>query len=80
MTEALAYTPSPQVAPDGAKDMSAPCPRCRAGMIFVTALPHPHAPSMRRTVFLCALCNQTRNYSLSAAMAESYAALFSPPV
>jgi hypothetical protein len=80
MTEALAYRLSPQVAPDGAKDMSAPCPRCRYAMIFVAALPHPHAPDMRRTVFLCAPCNQTRNYSLSAAMAESYAALFSPPV
>lgn len=44
-------------------------------MIFVTALPHPHAPEMGRTVFLCAPCNRTPNYSLSAAMAESYAAL-----
>ncbi|MFZ0607921.1 MAG: hypothetical protein WBD53_06885 [Xanthobacteraceae bacterium] len=76
----LAHTLSPQIAPDGAKDMSAPCPKCRLGMIFVTALPHPHAPAMRRTVFLCTPCNQTRNYSLSAAMAEAYAALFPPPV
>jgi hypothetical protein len=45
-------------------------------MVYVAALPHPHAPSMRRTVFLCSACNRTRNYSLSAAMAEAYAALF----
>jgi hypothetical protein len=45
-------------------------------MAYVTALPHPQAPEMRRTVFLCVACNQTRNYSLSAAMAEAYAALF----
>lgn len=58
--------------------LSAPCPKCRAEMVYVTALPHPHAPEMRRTVFLCAWCNQTRNYSLSAAMAEAYAALAAP--
>jgi len=79
MIDALAQKPSTQIAPDGAKDMSAPCPTCRAGMMFVAALPHPHAPAMRRTVFLCAPCNQTRNYMLSAAMAETYAALFPPP-
>jgi hypothetical protein len=44
-------------------------------MVYVTALPHPHAPAMRRTVFLCSACNRTRNYSLTAAMAEAYAAL-----
>ena len=77
--ETLARTVSPQIAPDGAKDMSAPCPKCRGGMIYVTALPHPHAPAMRRTVFLCTPCNRTRNYMLSVAMAEAYAALFPPP-
>jgi hypothetical protein len=66
-------------ANDAAKDLTAPCPKCRAGMVYVTALPHPYAPEMRRTVFLCAPCNQTRNYSLSAAMAEAYAALFPLP-
>jgi len=80
MIDAMASRLSPQIAPDADKDMSAPCPRCRAGMIYVTALPHPHAPAMRRTVFLCTPCNQTRNYSLSAAMAEAYAALFPAPV
>jgi hypothetical protein len=75
----LAQTLSPQLAPEGAKDMSAPCPKCRAVMVYVTALPHPVAPDMRRTVFLCSPCNRTRNYSLSAAMAEAYAALSTPP-
>ena len=65
-------------ANDAAQDLTAPCPKCRADMVYVTALPHPYAPEMRRTVFLCASCNQTRNYSLSAAMAEAYAALFAP--
>jgi hypothetical protein len=66
-------------ANDAAEDLTAPCPKCRAAMVYVTALPHPYAPEMRRTVFLCSACNQTRNYSLSAAMAEAYAALFPPP-
>ena len=65
-------------ANDAAKDLTAPCPKCRAAMVYVTALQHPYAPEMRRTVFLCTPCNQTRNYSLSAAMAEAYAALFAP--
>ena len=65
-------------AADAAEELTAPCPKCRTAMVFVTALPHPNAPEMRRTVFLCSPCNQTRNYSLSAAMAEAYAVLFSP--
>ena len=76
MTQAPAQQQSPPIAPSGAQDMSAPCPKCRAVMVYVAALPHPHAPAMRRTVFLCSACNQTRNYSLTAAMAEAYAALF----
>jgi transposase-like protein len=75
MTQVPAQNQSPRIDPNGAQNMSAPCPRCRAVMVYVTALPHPHAPAMRRTVFLCAACNRTRNYSLSAAMAEAYAAL-----
>jgi hypothetical protein len=78
-TTDLAQTLSPRLVPEGAKDMSAPCPKCRAAMVYVTALPHPIASEMRRTVFLCSPCNQTRNYSLSVAMAEAYAALFAPP-
>jgi hypothetical protein len=79
MIQVPAQKPSSQTAPSGADDLSTPCPRCRAVMVYVAALPHPHAPAMRRTVFLCAACNQTRNYSLSAAMAEAYAALFATP-
>jgi C4-type Zn-finger protein len=70
--------PARQTAEVAAQDLTAPCPKCRADMVYVTALPHPYAPEMRRTVFLCAPCNQTRNYSLSAAMAEAYATLFAP--
>jgi hypothetical protein len=76
MTQTIAQETDQKPAQDAAKDLTAPCPRCRAAMAYVTALPHPQAPEMRRTVFLCVACNQTRNYSLSAAMAEAYAALF----
>lgn len=79
MIEAPAQQQTPHLARSGAQNMSAPCPKCRAVMIYVAALPHPHAPAMRRTVFMCSACNQTRNYSLSAAMAEAYAALFPAP-
>lgn len=79
MTQVSAQKLSPQTAPSGTNEMSALCPRCRAVMVYVTALPHPHAPAMRRTVFLCSACNRPRKYSLSAAMAEAYAALFAPP-
>jgi transposase-like protein len=52
--------------------MSAPCPKCRSEMIFVTSLPHPRSPQMQRTTFVCYNCNQTRSYSLSTAMAKAY--------
>ncbi len=67
-----------QLAQGVTKDLSASCPKCHADMVYVTALPHPHAVQMRRTVFLCFGCNQTRNYSLSPAMAEAYAVLCAP--
>jgi hypothetical protein len=47
-------------------------------MVYVTTMPHPHAPEMQRTTFVCFVCNQTRNYSLSPAMAEAYAAASAP--
>ena len=53
--------------------VKAPCPKCRVEMVFVTTLPHPRAPQMQRTTFVCYTCNQTRNYSLSPAMADAYA-------
>jgi len=46
-------------------------------MIYVAALPHPSAPSMRKTTFVCRSCNRTWTYSLSPDMAERYAA-FAP--
>jgi hypothetical protein len=50
---------------------TAPCPKCRTEMVYVTAMPHPKAPE--RATFACYVCNQTRTYSLSPAMAEAYA-------
>jgi hypothetical protein len=56
------------------QSLKAPCHKCHAEMIYVTSLPHPHAPeTMMRTTFVCRACNQTRNYSLSIAMAKAYA-------
>jgi hypothetical protein len=43
-------------------------------MSYVTAMPHPTARQMRRTTFVCYTCGQTRNYMLSALMADAYAA------
>jgi hypothetical protein len=42
-------------------------------MIYVTAIPHPMALGMRRTIFVCYPCNRTWNYTLSPEMAEAYA-------
>ncbi len=55
-----------------APPITAPCPKCRIEMMFVTTLPHPRAPQMQRTTFVCYGCNQTRSYSLSSTMAEAY--------
>ena len=52
--------------------ITALCPKCRIEMIFVTTLPHPKAPEMQRTTFVCYGCKQTRSYSLSPAMAQAY--------
>jgi hypothetical protein len=49
-------------------------------MIYVTTMPHPKAPAMQRTTFACYGCNQTRSYTLSATMAETYAVLCAPVV
>jgi hypothetical protein len=42
-------------------------------MIYVTAVPHPKALGMRRTIFVCYPCNRTWNYTLTPQMAEAYA-------
>jgi RNase P subunit RPR2 len=55
--------------------LSAACPKCKTELIYVTAVPHRHSPDMHRTTFICYGCNQTRSYTLSAAMADGYAAL-----
>jgi hypothetical protein len=61
-----------------AQDLGAPCPKCHTEMIFVTTLPHPKAPEMQRTTFVCYVCNQTRSYALSADMANAYSATHAP--
>ena len=61
------------------QSLNAPCPKCRNDMVYVTALPHKSSPQMRRTMFLCATCNQTKSYMLSAAMAEAFAGAAAPP-
>jgi hypothetical protein len=42
-------------------------------MIYVTTMPHPRAPEMRQTTFVCYPCNRTFNYALSPEMAAEYA-------
>ena len=42
------------------------CPKCRAGMVHVAAMPHPIVPGMQRNTFVCYACNQTRTYMLPA--------------
>jgi len=37
-------------------------------------MPHRTVHEMRRTTFVCYTCRQTRNYMLSALMADAYAA------
>jgi len=56
------------------------CPKCHSEMRCIAALPHPNAPQMQRTTFVCPICNKTRKYMLSAAMADIYAASPAPAV
>jgi len=58
--------------------LTAPCPKCHTEMIYVTHLPHPLAPQMQLTTFVCYPCNQTRNYALSMEMAFAYAEICAP--
>jgi hypothetical protein len=57
-----------------AQTAEAICPKCHTQMLYVTAMPHPKAPGMRRTTFACYTCNTTRSYILSPEMAGAYAA------
>jgi hypothetical protein len=50
------------------------CPKCRSALLYVTALPHPTAPQMRKTTFVCRPCNRTWTYPLTVEIAELYAA------
>jgi transposase-like protein len=54
--------------------MTAQCPKCRHELLYVTSVPHPKAPEMQRTTFVCYPCNRTWSYALTPEMAESYAA------
>jgi DNA-directed RNA polymerase subunit M/transcription elongation factor TFIIS len=58
--------------------MTAQCPKCREQLLYVTSVPHPKAPEMQRTTFVCYSCNRTWSYTLSPAMAEAYAAAGGP--
>ena len=61
------------------QEMKALCPKCGEALIYVTSVPHPKSPAMRRTTFVCYPCNRTRSYALAPAMAEAYAAGNPPP-
>jgi hypothetical protein len=49
------------------------CPKCHNSLLYVTAMPHPKAPQMRKTTFVCYPCNRTWTYPLIAELAELYA-------
>jgi len=49
-----------------AASRSARCQKCRSDMTHVTDLPHPLAPTMVKSMFVCRACNQTRTYILPA--------------
>jgi transposase-like protein len=50
----------------------ATCPKCRFDMVYVTSMPHPKAPQMLKTTFVCFRCNRTFSYPLSPEMAAAY--------
>jgi len=62
------------------QDLTALCPKCREPLIYVTSVPHPKSPAMRRSTFVCYPCNRTWSYTLAPAMAEAYAAVAAPPL
>ena len=49
------------------------CRKCRSGMTYVTAVPHPRGSDLLQTTFVCRPCNRTYNYALSPEMAACYA-------
>jgi hypothetical protein len=56
-------TPMPQAAID---ETTAPCPKCRAGMLLAVVTPHPVAVQLARHTYVCRTCNQTKTYVLPA--------------
>jgi DNA-directed RNA polymerase subunit M/transcription elongation factor TFIIS len=54
-------------------ETTAACPKCGERLVYVTSMPHPKSPAMRRTTFVCYPCNRTWSYTLAPAMAEAYA-------
>jgi hypothetical protein len=56
-----------------------PCPKCQSPMIHVADTPHPLAPAMQRSTYLCRPCNRTRNYILaSPSKSKTVAGAFTP--
>jgi transposase-like protein len=49
------------------------CPKCKNVLLYVTSLPHPTSPQMRKTTFVCYSCKRTLTYQLTAELAELYA-------
>ena len=47
-----------------------PCPKCGVVMQLAAVLPHATDRRMAKHTYLCAPCNQTRNYMLPASGAE----------
>lgn len=45
-------------------ETTAPCPKCRTGMVLAVIIPHPVAVQLARHTYLCANCNQTKTYIL----------------
>ncbi len=48
------------------------CPKCLGEMLYVTSVPHPASPDMRKITFACLPCNRTWAYVLAAELAAQY--------
>lgn len=59
---------------------TASCPKCHHDMTYVTSVPHPKAPQMLKTTFVCFRCNRTFSYALSPEMAAAYSNEAAEPV
>jgi hypothetical protein len=62
--------------PDPTNNVPTSCPKCRSAMIHVAIMPHPIAPAMQRSTYVCRACNCTRTYILpSSSMSAPFAAV-----